>query len=37
MVIEGAVRRGDGITTSDPRDIQRIADAARASISIARI
>jgi len=36
-VVEGAIRRGDGIVTSDPRDIRRIADAARASISIATI
>jgi hypothetical protein len=36
-VVEGAVRRGDGIVTSDPRDIQRIADAVKARISIVTI
>jgi predicted nucleic acid-binding protein len=36
-VVEGAVRRGDGIVTSDPRDIERIADAAATKITIATI
>jgi hypothetical protein len=36
-VVEGAIRRGDGIVTSDPRDIQRIAGSARSRITIATI
>ena len=36
-VVEGAIRRSDAIVTSDPRDIQRIADAARSRITIATI
>ena len=36
-VVEGAIRRGDGILTSDPGDIQRIADAAASKIPIATI
>jgi len=36
-VVEGAIRRGDGIVTSDYRDIQRIAEAARIKITIATI
>lgn len=33
-VVEGAIRRGDGIVTSDPDDLRRIADAAHAVLSI---
>lgn len=33
-VVEGALRRGDGVVTSDPGDIRRIAAAARATLSI---
>ncbi|TAN34682.1 twitching motility protein PilT [bacterium] len=36
-VVEGAIRRGDGIVTSDPRDVQHIVDAARARVTIATI
>jgi len=36
-VVEGAIRRGDGIVTSDPRDMERIADAAATKISIATV
>jgi len=36
-VVEGAIRRGDGVVTSDPRDVHRIAEATRASISIETI
>lgn len=36
-VVEGAVRRGDGVVTSDPDDIVRIANAARATLSIQAI
>lgn len=33
-VVQGAIRRGDGIVTSDLDDIRRIADAALAAVSI---
>jgi predicted nucleic acid-binding protein len=33
-VIEGARRRGDSVVTSDPRDLQRIAESVRARIVI---
>lgn len=33
-VIEGACRRGDSVVTSDPRDLQRIAESLRARIHI---
>lgn len=33
-VVEGAVRRGDGVVTSDPADIRRIADAVPATLAI---
>lgn len=36
-VVEGAVRRGDGIITTDPTDIGAIARAAKASIRITAI
>jgi hypothetical protein len=36
-VVEGAIRRGNGIVTSDPRDIQRVADGAGTKINIATI
>ena len=36
-VVEGAIRRGDGIVTSDRRDIESVADAAGIRISIATI
>ena len=36
-VVDGAIRRGDGIVTSDPRDMERIADAAATKIPIATI
>jgi len=36
-VVEGAIRRGDGIVTSDRRDIERIAEAAATKIAIATI
>jgi predicted nucleic acid-binding protein len=36
-VVEGAIRRGDGIVTSDPRDMKGIAEAAKTKINIATI
>ena len=36
-VVEGAIRRGDGIVSSDRRDIERIAEAAATKIAIATI
>ncbi len=36
-VIEGARRRGDSVVTSDPRDLQRIAESVRARITIEAI
>lgn len=36
-VVEGAVRRGDGIVTTDPRDIGAIARVARASLRITTV
>ena len=36
-VVEGAARRGDGIVTSDPADLRRIARAASAEIVIESI
>ena len=36
-VVEGAHRRGDTVITSDPRDLQRIADSVRMKIIIAAI
>lgn len=33
-VVEGAIRRGDGVVTSDPSDIHLIADAVRAALNI---
>lgn len=36
-VVEGAIRRGDGVVTSDRRDIHRIAEALKASFTIETI
>jgi hypothetical protein len=36
-VIEGARRRDDSVVTSDPRDLQRIAESVRARIHIEAI
>jgi predicted nucleic acid-binding protein len=36
-VIEGARRRGESVVTSDPRDLQRLAETARAKILIQAI
>ena len=36
-VVEGAHRRGDSVVTSDPRDLQEIADSVHLKIMIAAI
>lgn len=36
-VVEGAARRGDGIVTADPRDLRRVAHAAKANVVIATV
>jgi predicted nucleic acid-binding protein len=36
-VVEGAIRRGDAVVTSDDGHIQRIADTVRAQLRIARV
>ncbi len=33
-VVEGAIRRGDGVVTSDPDDIRQVANAVRAVLRI---
>ena len=33
-VVEGAMRRGDGVVTSDPEDIRRIAHAVHATVNV---
>jgi hypothetical protein len=36
-VVEGAIRRGDAVVTSDDGHVQRIADAVPAQLRIARV
>jgi hypothetical protein len=36
-VVEGAIRRGDGVVTSDARHIRKIAAAARSTLRIESI
>ena len=36
-VVEGAIRRGDGVVTSNHAHIRTIADAARAKLTIERV
>ena len=36
-VVEGAIRRGDGVVTSDARHIRKVAAAARSALRIESI
>ncbi len=36
-VVEGALRRGDGVVTQDPEDLRRIAAAAGATLRVERV